>query len=157
MSVADGSLTDKTKAVDALLGPISKPYAKPAKGAEPSETSHILDLPHSSRLYKTLVQGGHFDRSTSSIERVSTWSPSVFASAFLEAAGPANIIEMAKGGCTFLIAELVDRITQEGSEEEKKTMRQWFGKAQRKEIEAEGPQGVKVLLEKLTALDASIP
>ncbi|KAF8218252.1 hypothetical protein K438DRAFT_1796570 [Mycena galopus ATCC 62051] len=62
MHFAEG---DKTAANETLL--------RAASAAYPCEDDpHPIDLPHSSRLYKTLLQGGHFNRATSGVEQVPT-------------------------------------------------------------------------------------
>jgi len=69
------SLADKKEAVEALLRALTSPYPSS------SDTPHPIDLPHTSRLYKTLLQGGHFNHSMSSISLApaSTWDRGYFA------------------------------------------------------------------------------
>ncbi|KDQ55462.1 hypothetical protein JAAARDRAFT_71318 [Jaapia argillacea MUCL 33604] len=139
---------DKTAATEALLRSLCTPYPSP----DPSNP-HPIDLPHISRLYKTLLQGGHFDHSTSIISRSLYFSPKEFASAFVKVVGEDVTVAMAKGGGgTFLVAELLERVRAEGSEDEKKLVKAWFGEGVVGEIERGDVKGKKVLLEKIQAL-----
>lgn len=113
---------------------------------------HLIDIPHSSRLFKALIQGGHFEQATKQVVPCSAWSASAFVSRFLKAAGKDNIVRMAKGNGAFVVVELVQRVNEEGSAEEKKTLKEWFGPSVLAEIEAGNGKGSSVLLERLRSL-----
>jgi pumilio homology domain family member 6 len=119
-------ILDKTAAIMALLAPLSRPYPTPVPSN--GELMHLIDIPHSSRLFKTLIQGGHFDRSTSSVQVVSSFSPSSFASQFMQVVGRENMVRMALGNGAFVVAELVKRVSEEGTETEKSELKGWFDK-----------------------------
>ncbi|KAF8218250.1 hypothetical protein K438DRAFT_1796559, partial [Mycena galopus ATCC 62051] len=82
---------DKTAANETLL--------RAASAAYPCEDDpHPIDLPHSSRLYKTLLQGGHFNRATSEVEQVPSWDAITFAQQFVETVGKEVCVAMCTKG-----------------------------------------------------------
>jgi len=138
---ADG---DQTAAIQTLLELIATPYPSP---------SHPIDSSHVARLYKTLLQGGHFDHSSKSITKASSsFSPSSFASAFLVVVGPDVTVAMAQGNGAFVIAELCSRTSAEGTGEEKALLRMWFAEGVRKSIRDKELKGKSVLLESIDTL-----
>jgi len=162
---------DSTAAIDALLEPLGRTYPTPTPSS--GELMHVIDIPHSSRVYKTLLQGGHYDRLTSTISRPAPapaapttfstgttappppqmFSASKFASRFLETVGQEGLVRMAEGGNgAFVVAELVRRVEEEGSAEEKNTVKGWFGKGVVGKIEKSGGRGVGELVARLKAL-----
>ncbi|KAH7923040.1 ARM repeat-containing protein [Leucogyrophana mollusca] len=143
MLYADG---DKNDAISALLAPLSLPYP-----SDDSSKPHPIDLPHTSRMYKSLLQGGHFSHVTKSISQSPAFSSSGFASAFLKHVGKEATIAMAEGDGAFVVAELLQRIREEGSEQEKVTIKQWFGKSVVARIKDGEVKGKNVLLEKIAA------
>jgi pumilio family protein 6 len=112
---------------------------------------HPIDLPHTSRMYKTFLQGGHFSHETNSISPSPSFSASTFASAFLEVVGKDETLRMAKGNGAFVIAELCERIRAEGTTEERAKLKGWFEDVL-KEIEESDAKGKKLLLEKVSIL-----
>lgn len=59
---------------------------------------------------------------------------------------------MARGDGAFLVAELIERVVEEGNDSEKKNVKGWFKKDVRDELENEKGKGRKVLLEKIAKL-----
>lgn len=51
---------DKAAATDALAAPLAAPFT--------GDGSHVLELAHATRTYKTLLGGGHYSMSTKSID-----------------------------------------------------------------------------------------
>ncbi|KZT21924.1 ARM repeat-containing protein [Neolentinus lepideus HHB14362 ss-1] len=137
---------DKTAVMESLLKAAASPY--PGK----SESSHPIDLPHTARVYKNLLQGGHFDHSSSRISRSPFFSPSPFASQFVNTVGKDVTVAMAKGNGAFVVAELLERVKAEGDEETKREVREWFGSDVKNEMAGSEMKGKKVLLEKVDAL-----
>lgn len=133
--------------MEALLQPLASPYPS----ADPS-TPHPIDLPHTSRLYKNLLQGGHFSQKMQKIMRSPSFSASTFASAFITIVGSEKTVGIARGDGAFVVAELLERVSEEGSENEKRTLNGWFGKDLISELETEEGKGRKVLLEKVAKL-----
>ena len=59
---------------------------------------------------------------------------------------------MAKGDGAFIVAELIERVREEGSDEDRARLVEIFGKAGekvRKEVESSRPRGWEVLVSKL--------
>jgi pumilio family protein 6 len=133
--------------MDALLLLLASAYP-----SENPTAPHPIDLPHTSRLYKTLLQGGHFSRTTHSITRSPSFSPSAFASAFIRIVGEGTTVAMAKGDGAFVVAELLERVSEDGSESEKGVVRDWFKGEVEKKLEDGDGKGRKVLLEKVAKL-----
>lgn len=100
-------------------------------------------------MYKTLLQGGHFSQSTKSVERSAYFSAPDFAARFVQTVGRDVTVAMAQGDGAFIVAALCERLAEEGSTENKKAVKSWFGKEERKKIDG---KGAAVLLEKLEAL-----
>ncbi|KAI9464766.1 armadillo-type protein [Russula earlei] len=103
---------DKEAAMEALLSPLSAPY--PSNG-----DPHPIDLPHTSRLYKILLQGGHFSQVTNAVVTRPHYKPSTFATAFLRYVKPVHIVAMARDGGAFVIAALLERVAVDGTPEER--------------------------------------
>ncbi|QRW21075.1 pumilio homology domain family member 4 [Rhizoctonia solani] len=142
---------DKSKALDALLSPISSPYAPPdpeSDLSDPTITTHILNLSHASRLYKTLVQGGHYNQQTKSIER-SEQAPKSVPKKFMYVAGKENVVSMALGEGGFIVAEVVGKLKDEGDYDDLKEIRSWFKKDARDKLGKGDIRGSAVLLERL--------
>ena len=138
---------DKSAALEALLQPLASIYPSP----DPS-TPHPIDLPHTSRLYKTLLQGGHFSHLSHTITRPTSFSPLAFALSFIAIVGAETSVAMARGDGAFMVAELLERVWEEGSENEKKGVKGWFGEDLLGELRNEEGKGRKVLLEKVEKL-----
>jgi pumilio homology domain family member 6 len=136
--------------VEVLLGAIATPYP-----SEDATRVHPIDLAHTSRVYKTLLQGGHFSHVSKSVMPSPSFSGLAFASDFLRVVGKETTVGIAKGDGSFVVAELCGRIVEGGNREEKERLKAWFGKAIVKEIEDGNAKGKRVLLEKLALLSSS--
>jgi len=108
------------------------------------------------RLYKTLLQGGHYDQSSKSITKPSSsFSPSAFASSFLAVVGRGVTVAMAQGNGAFVVAELCRRVCTEGTDGEKGLLRTWFAEGVSKDIQYKEMKGKNVLLESIDTLLAT--
>ncbi|KAJ3748196.1 armadillo-type protein [Lentinula raphanica] len=167
---ADG---DKTSASQTLLKALATPYPA-SSDASSSSTSpppqHPIDLPHTSRLYKTLLQGGHFNHSLKTIEKSDKWDPVAFALDFVKTVGGedgAVIKDMCTKGernGTFVVAELCGALGggSGGADEStsvkeiRERLRGWLSTPEiRKAIEEgekNGARGTKVLLDAIGTL-----
>jgi pumilio family protein 6 len=132
--------------MECLLKPFISPYPS-VEHANP----HPIDLPHASRMYKTLLQGGHFSRETMSISRCPSYSPSEFTTMLVKRIEKETILGMAKGNGAFVVAELVERMKDEGDVQERDAVKGWFGEKEVEELKGGDGKGRKVLLEKLRA------
>ena len=143
------SVLDQSAATQTLLELIATPYPVPA-----TSPPHPIDSSHVARLYKTLLQGGHFDQSSKSIAKPShSFSPSRFASSFLGAVGRDVTVAMAQGNGAFVIAELCNRVSAQGTREEKTLLQTWFTEGGvSKSIQEKEMKGKSVLLESIGAL-----
>ena len=61
-------------------------------------------------------------------------------------------VAMVRGDGVFVVAELLERVWEEGSENEKKGVKGWFGEDLLGELRNEEGKGRKVLLEKVEKL-----
>ncbi|TFK32301.1 armadillo-type protein [Crucibulum laeve] len=144
---------DKTAATKSLLDIISAPY--PSTNAS---SPHPIDLPHTSRTYKALLQGGHFNHDTKTIDRSPSWDAGKFAVAFVDTVGKDGIVAMCTKGDKnglFVVAELCTSLVQddvEGGPLARQKVRGWFSSSVQKEIENGDAKGTKVLLEKIALL-----
>ena len=97
--------------MEALLLPLGTAY--PSDGV-----AHPIALSHTSRLYKVLLQGGHFSHATNTVVRRPNFNPSAFATAFLRHVQPVDVAAMAHGGGGFVVAALLERVVVDGTAEE---------------------------------------
>jgi len=122
----------------------------------PEVSQHLLDLSHSTRTYKTLISGGHFDLSTKSVKIIDQELSTQFAQSVWsaltsdEAGGEDNAIALAKGNGAFVLVELVDALQKAGKAGDVK--RVLGKKAVRGEIENAGQKGAGLLADRLAAL-----
>lgn len=130
-----------------LLQLLRRPY--PATGEFP----HLIDVPHSCRVYKTLLQGGHYSQRDKRVERVSagSYNPLSFASLWLATLDCQETRAFGKGGGAFVIAALIECVTVEGSDDDKRTMASWFDEQYRKEVEEGQTKGKHILLDAFSA------
>ncbi|KAG8221634.1 armadillo-type protein [Butyriboletus roseoflavus] len=138
---------DKSSAMKALAEALTSPYP-----SEDPTRPHLIDLPHTSRMYKSLLQGGHFSRSDQSVVRSPMFSPSKFASLFLSVVGRDTTIAIAQGDGAFVVAELLERIREEGSDEQKTKVRSWFDDSFVARVEDSEAKGKNVLVKMVKAL-----
>lgn len=144
---ADG---DKSAASQTILKCLATPYPS----VDPS-SPHPISLPHASRLYKLLLQGGHYSQSTSSVENSPNFSSLDFASKFIEVVGEEAVVAMARDDGAFVVAALCATVAAAGDEADllKATMREWFSKGVIEELESDKDRrGRGVLLAQLRAL-----
>lgn len=119
---------------------------------------HIIDTPHGARLIKTLVQGGHYNRSSSTVDIAPSWPADDFVKALLstDGIGKDDLVRMAAGNGAFIIAELVARVVgsseEDGLAKEREYLRSVFDKKAVQEIETNKPKGLDVLSAQLTRI-----
>ncbi|KAI8970646.1 ARM repeat-containing protein [Trametes punicea] len=138
---------DKSAASDTLLRAISTPYPS----TEPVNP-HPVSLPHVSRLYKTLLQGGHFSHSTRSVEKSPRFSARDFAVRFVQLVGRDVTVAMAKAEGAFVVAALVEQLAKHEGVAEKKIVKEWFDTETQMEIREADQKGANVLLESVKKL-----
>ncbi|KIY70047.1 ARM repeat-containing protein [Cylindrobasidium torrendii FP15055 ss-10] len=140
MLYADG---DKTAASAALVSAVAHTYPS-TDAANP----HLIDLAHSGRMYKTLLQGGHFNKTSRAVEKLPRWDGGAFAQAFIEAVGQdvfVGICTKGEKGGVFVAAEALRACP----EAEKQKAVKWFTKDVLKDIKKGEFKGKGVLLEQL--------
>ncbi|KAI0916483.1 hypothetical protein AcV5_002965 [Taiwanofungus camphoratus] len=135
---------DKSAASDALLKALSVPYPSPD-----SAVPHPISLPHTSRIYKTLLQGGHFSHAAQAVEQAPLFSAPAFAARFVQLVGREATVAMACGDGAFVVSALCLTV---GENEEKTSLKNWFGEQTRKEIQDSSSKGAGVLFQQLKAL-----
>jgi len=139
--------TDKTGASESLLKILASPTI-----ADP----HPIDLPPTSRVYKSLLQGGHYNHTSGSVDRVqeSSWDTTVFANQFLKVVGREATTSMCQGNANgaFVVAELCEALVRGDAADGRRTLKAWFDSDLTKRIETSEAKGKKVLLEKLALL-----
>ncbi len=106
-------------------------------------------------MYKTLLQGGHYNHKTQSIETPEHWDASQFAVSFINTIPQRVVTAMCTEGernGTFVIATLCESLAKSDSTNERKKMRDWFGENELKLIRDGDGRGKDLLLEKLALL-----
>lgn len=145
------ALSDRSAASTTLLQAVAAPYP-----SEDESFSHPIALAHTSRLYKTLLQGGHFSHVSKQVEPSPHFSPTQFAEAWVRVVGRDVTLAIARGEGAFVVAELCARLAQagegEGDGEASKELSGWLSGEQRKLIVEWDGRGKEVLLEKVDAL-----
>lgn len=141
---------------------LSKTYPTPVPSN--GELMHVIDIPHASRLVKTLVQGGHFDKKTSSISLAPSWSSSsssaaavspriAFIKAFVSEVDREDMVRMASSNGAFIIAELISATKElEDLKAEREVLKGYFDADAVKTIGSSRPKGMDLLLERVKAL-----
>ncbi|KIY50223.1 puf family RNA-binding protein [Fistulina hepatica ATCC 64428] len=140
---------DKTSAIQALLSDIAMPYPSSP------ENPHPVDLAHTSRAYKALLQGGHFNRTTKQIDRTSSWDTGTFAVRFVEIVDRDNTVSICTKGeknGLFIVAALCEALARSSHEDVQNTVRSWFTDDVRNRILEDHGRGQQVLLDQLSQL-----
>lgn len=120
------------------------------------ESSHLLDLSHSTRTYKTLLSGGHFNPTTKSVQVVDPALSAAFATAVWgaikseDAGGDENVKRLARANAAFVLVELIEALNKAGKGAEVK--RVLASKDVKESIAASGRKGSALLVEKISAL-----
>lgn len=146
----------KESVIPTLLAPLLRKYTR-THTLDPDPTNpsvHTIDLSYAARLYKLLLQGGHHNFTTKSIDAVP--GAEVFALAFAEAfwretKAAGTLVDMACGGGAFVVVECVERL-KVGESKLLSEVRTVFGVAERKRVESSDAKGAKVLVEKVESL-----
>ncbi|KAJ4469172.1 armadillo-type protein [Lentinula lateritia] len=160
---------DKSSPSQALLRGLTTPYpaSSTSSASSPSSSSsipvHPLDLPHTSRLYKNLLQGGHFNHSLRTVEISPRWDPTAFAVEFVKLVGGddgAVIKDMCTKGernGSFVVAQLCEALVREDAssnqevKDSREKLKQWLSTSETlkaiEEGEKDGAKGIKVLLD----------
>ncbi|KAF8326826.1 armadillo-type protein [Cantharellus anzutake] len=155
---------DKSKATDALIDLVSKPYPTPPSLRKEGELTHLVDIPHSSRVLKILIQGGHFNKSENCVVPAPSWDASVFANRFVQSCNKDvkdeetgkemnQIARMAVGNGVFVVTELIRCIRQGGNEDARKILTGVFGDSFVQIVKSgSGGRGREALLQEVSAL-----
>lgn len=151
------TILDRKTVISSLLSLIRKTYPTPVPSN--GELMHIIDVPHGARLIKTLVQGGHYNRSLSKVDIAPLWPVDQFIRGFLgtggagDGVGKDDLVRMAGGNGTFIVAELISRVvSDESMVDERKHLKSMFHGQVISGIEAKKPKGWDVLSEQLKKL-----
>lgn len=116
-------IVEKLQACENLVRILSAPYPS-ADEAKP----HIIDLSHSGRAVKTILQGGHFSKQTKTVvPSSSTFTPISLAKLWVQIVGKENTQAMAKASGAFVVATLCERVRDDGDAELKKELKGWLG------------------------------
>jgi pumilio homology domain family member 6 len=133
--------------MEALLIPLEASYPS-------DDHPHPIDLPHTSRLYKVLLQGGHYSQAINAVVARPNFNPSNFATAFLRHVKPVDIAAMARGGGTFVITALLERIVADGTPEERSKLKESLSGL--KDDEGKSIKGWTALLEGIRLLGQAV-
>ncbi|KXN85890.1 Pumilio homology domain family member 6 [Leucoagaricus sp. SymC.cos] len=143
---------DKTGATKTLLAALAIPYP-----SADISTPHPINLAWTSRMYKTLLQGGHFNKKTQSVELTDSWNAVEFASSFIDTV-PQNVMvalctEGERNG-SFIVATLCETLVRGGDNKksDRQKLKDWFGEKEEKIIKNGDGRGKDLLLEKLALL-----
>ncbi|GBE84550.1 ARM repeat-containing protein [Sparassis latifolia] len=143
MLAAEG---DKSAASDTLLKALAAPYP-----SDDPATPHPVSLPHTARMYKTLLQGGHYSHATRSVEREPLFSAPAFAARFVQLVGQEATVAMALGEGAFVVAAVCEQLAT-GDSDERTLLKSWFGRGVTQDISAAEGKGMGLLLEKIGML-----
>ncbi|KAL9709456.1 Pumilio y domain member 6 [Leucoagaricus gongylophorus] len=142
---------DKTSATKTLLDAIAIPYPS----SDPSNP-HLIDCSWASRMYKTLLQGGHFNKKTQSVELTESWDAFKFSSLFVDIVPQMTVIAMCTEGEKnggFVIATLCETLVKKDDQTaERQKVKSWFGEKEKVAIKEGNGRGQLLLLEALELL-----
>ncbi len=117
------------------------------------ETLPSINSSHVARLFKSLLQGGHFSQSSGSVEKSPYFDAGAFTRAFLHVLGEERIVEMSKSGGTFVVVELLQAVsTDEQLAQERALVRSWFTSEVKEQIRNSDVKGRELLIEKIEQL-----
>lgn len=135
---------DKVKALDAIAA---------LAGGNPSDEKHIIKLPFTARVYKTLVQGGHYNAKERKVEGdfLEIWltivvdPPLEFAGKLYQAIKP-EVVQWALGEGSFVIVGLLEVLTGDEIVELRAQL-----KSKQSVLQTNGKdnKGTKIILEKI--------
>lgn len=139
--------SDKTKASHTLLKALLN-------------DSELIAIPTTSRLLKTLLQGGHYSHTTNTVEQVpsSLWNSTQFAVDFVDIIGQEEAVKMClgQGNGTFVVAELMEALMRggdaKGVTKARLGVKEWFETGISEQIRNGDAKGKNVLLEKVALL-----
>lgn len=140
---------DKTIATKTLLDALTVPY--PSSDSTP----HPIDIAWTSRMYKTLLQGGHYNHKTQSIETAEHWDALQFATSFMNIVPQGVVTTMCTEGernGAFVVATLCETLAKSDKPSARQTLKNWFGEKERELIRKGDGRGKDLLLEKLALL-----
>ena len=119
-----------------------------------SPQSISTESAHVSRLYKTLLQGGHYNQATKTVDVCPYFDPLAFAQAFVMAANKEDVIQMTVTGGAFVTIELVQALRKGGDGlAELDTLQSWLDEAARSRIQKSDTKGRDLLLQNIALLD----
>ena len=137
---------DKTSASETLLKPLAIPYP-----STDLSNPHMITLPHASRVYKTLLQGGQFSHDTKEVVRSPYFSAVVFAKQFVSVVGKDNTLAIAQDDGAFVVAALCEHAPE--SDELKQTLKSWFSSSFMQGLERDKDRrGRTILLQQIASL-----
>lgn len=136
--------TDKSKAIKSLISLLQQLYPSPD-----DSKPHVIDVPHSCRVYKTLLQGGHYSIQEKAVNHAPLFTPAAFASEWLRSVGKENTQAMCLGGGAFVLSALCEQVKREGSQKEKTTLKEWFDESFVKKLNDSDAKGRQVLIDSL--------
>jgi len=143
---------DKSAASDTLLQALAKPY--PSDGVDP----HPISLSHTSRMYKTLLYGGHWSRAQDKIEVSPFWSPANFAKQFVQIVGRDLTLAMVRGAGEgiFIVTALCETLAKsaeiEKDDPQRTAVKSWFDKTIVQEITDDARKGSSLLVDSIRIL-----
>ena len=135
--------------MESILNPLTALYP-PTDPTEP----HLISLSHASRLYKLLLQGGHYSQENRAVKLSSSFSNWEFARRFIDIVGKENTVALALGEGAFVAAALCGTIIRaENDNDLRETLKSWFDEGVREQLGSEGEyKGRSVLIEQVVAL-----
>jgi pumilio family protein 6 len=111
-------------------------------------------------MYKTLLQGGHFNKKAQKVDLTGNWNPRAFAVSFVNTVPKNSVVGMCIEGernGSFVVAILCEMLAVgvgEGGDgkKEREMLKRWFGEEERRVIREGEGRGKELLLEKLALL-----
>jgi pumilio homology domain family member 6 len=121
--------------------------------ANDQEEPLSISSAHVARLFKALLQGGHFSQATKLVERSPHFDREGLVHSFVETVGQERTLEMTREGGAFVVIELLEALEQdEKLSKERDLVRSWFDKPTKKQLAGSDIKGRDLLLEKLGKL-----
>lgn len=116
---------------------------------------HPIDLAHTARIYKTLLQGGHFSQVTRTVEASPHFSAPAFATQWVAVVGADVTLASATSEGAFVVAALCETLAAHASAPERALVKEWFTNSGQEQVRQWDGRGKAVLEQAICQLISS--
>lgn len=149
-----GDLISKLTALTAQPFEASRSRDDNEKSLSSEQHIHILSLSHVAKMFKTLMQGGHYSQKSGTVDDVDAGLARDFALAFYQTAKASeNLVAYAQeSGTTFVLLAMVQRLQSSAGPKVVHELKSMFSAEDRQKISETGAKGSNLLLDAVAKL-----